>query len=82
MASSFQACLPLLFIVISSMSGQTLGSRPYHIVPPMVQKRIDSRMILFSMGVSTPKMEYYRRRSMVYSETRLSPGGPDPQHDR
>lgn len=79
MASAFRACL---FIVVLSILGPSLESRLYH-VPSMAQKGIDSHLILREMGFDTPKMEYYRKRSLLDAETtRVSPGGPDPEHHR
>ncbi|GLU04073.1 hypothetical protein SLE2022_212380 [Rubroshorea leprosula] len=49
---------------------------------PILQKKIESRLLLQELGYNEKKLAHYR---YVFASTidkdRLSPGGPDPEHN-
>lgn len=70
----------LMSIAIFSMLVSNSEARVYYKQPTM-QKRISSQLYFRSFGVDEPKLKHYQKRSMLdASATRVSPGGPDPEH--
>lgn len=70
----------LMCIVIFAMLVSNSEARVYYMQSTM-QKHVGSQLYFRSFGVDELKLKHYQKRSMLdASATRVSPGGPDPEH--
>ncbi|KAF8391267.1 hypothetical protein HHK36_023569 [Tetracentron sinense] len=81
MANSTAPRVSILFIVIFLALAMSSEARIYRGFPT-AQKSIDSRLLFRILGFDVSEVKIHERRSMLDANfPRVSPAGPDPQHN-